>query len=163
MTDTTIETLADNVTLIHAEQVHAFDAPSAQIAGDRDALTKRLIDLTLRKRELDAESRKVGEVIDQIERELLDAWIDAGRQSERIDGVTVYIAKRTWATAREGNRQAVVAALESLGMADMVTFNTQTLSAWFKERAEAGEEVPQTLAEVVSLEDRYSLNVRKGK
>lgn len=152
---TTIEPLAGNVTLLHAEQLEPFAQEQPSVA--------RYIELTLRKRDLDAESRRVGEQLDQIEAALLEQWIEEGRQSERINGVTVYISKRTWATAREGDRQAVVRALEALDMRDMVTFNTQTLSAWFKERAEAGQEVPATLAEVVNLEDRHSLNVRKGK
>lgn len=154
--------LPDNVTLIHAEAVRVFDVPNPQNDGDREAMTKRLIELTVRKRELDAESRKIGEVIDALESALLEQWIEAGRQSERIDGYTVYVGKRTWATPKDGDRHAVVEALEALGMADMVTYNTQTLSAWFKERAEAGQEVPQTLAEVVDLTDKFSLNVRKG-
>lgn len=152
---TTIEPLADTVTLIHAEQLEPFAPEPPSVA--------RYIELTLRKRDLDAESRRVGEQLDQIEAALLEQWIEEGRQSERINGVTVYISKRTWATAREGDRQAVVRTLEALDMRDMVTFNTQTLSAWFKEQAEAGQEVPATLAEVVNLEDRHSLNVRKGK
>ena len=152
---TTIEPIeGTNVTVIHAEQVAAF-APEVSV--------KRYIELTLRKRQLDAESRRIGEDLETLEAALLDRWIEEGRQSERIDGVTVYISKRTWATPREGNRQAVVDALEALGMRDMVTYNTQTLSAWFKEQAEVGQEVPETLTEVVSLEDRHSLNVRKGK
>lgn len=134
-----------------------------QVMRPEQATTARYIEMTIRKRELDAASRKLGEELDRMEAELLDQWIEAGRQSERLDGVTVYIAARTWATPKDGDRQAVVKALEALGMRDMVTYNTQTLSAWFKEQAEAEQEVPPTLAEVVSLETKHSLNVRKGK
>lgn len=160
---TSIEPLADNVTLIHAEAVRAFDAPTARDSGDRVAMTKRYIELTALKRSYAESLRTTQDALDKLEAALLEAWIEEGRQSERLDGYTVYISKRTWATAREGDRQAVVRALEALGMRDMVTYNTQTLSAWFKEQAEAEQEVPETLAEVVSLETKHSLNVRKGK
>ncbi len=152
-----------NVTVIHAEAVHAFDVPNPANDGERQAMTKRLIELTIRKRELDAEARKIGEVIDQIEAALLEQWIEAGRQSERLDGYTVYLSPKTWATPKDDNRHAVVEALETLGMADMVTYNTITLSAWFRERKELGEEVPPKLAEVVDLVTKHSLNVRKGR
>ena len=145
--------MTTNITPIHAERVFEPEP----------ATTARYIEMTIRKRELDAASRKLGEELDRMEAVLLDQWIEVGRQSERLDGVTVYIAARTWATPKDGDRAAVVKALEDLGMRDMVTYNTQTLSAWFKERATAEQEVPATLAEVVSLETKHSLNVRKGK
>lgn len=123
--------------------------------------TRQLIELTRRKRELDAESRKLAAEIDALEAELLEEWTEAGRSSETIDGYTAYLSSRDWATPRDGDRNRVVRALEALGMDDMVTYNTQTLSAWYKERAEAGEEVPPTLDECVELTTKWSINVRR--
>ena len=119
------------------------------------------IDLVQRKRDLDAQSRALGEQIDAIEEELLDDWTEAGRSSETVNGYTVYLAHRDWATPRDGDRGRVVAALEALGMRDMVTYNTNSLSSWWKERGEQGEEVPPILAEAVDLTTKWSLNVRK--
>lgn len=125
------------------------------------ATTRDYVSLTVQKRELDAASRKLAEQIEAIETELLDRWVEEGKSSETVDGYTVYLNVRQWARPKGGDRQAVVRALEALGMADMVTYNTQTLSGWYRERAEAGEEVPPTLAEVVDLSNEYGLNVRK--
>lgn len=119
------------------------------------------ISLVQQKRDLDAQSKALATEIDAIEAELLEQWTEAGRSSETVNGYTVYLAHRDWATPKDGDRGRVVAALEALGMRDMVTYNTQTLSSWWKERQEQGEEVPPTLAEVVDLTTRWSLNVRK--
>lgn len=121
------------------------------------------IDLVQQKRDLDARSRELGAEIEAIEAELLDDWTEAGRSSETVNGYTVYLSHRDWATPKDGDRGRVVAALEALGMRDMVTYNTITLSSWWKEQTEQGEEVPATLAEVIDLTTKWSLNVRKGK
>lgn len=123
--------------------------------------TRDYVRMTREKRELDAASRKLGEALAEMERQMLDAWVEDGRQSETVDGYTAYLSSRQWARPRDGDRSRVVSVLGALGMGDMVTYNTQSLSAWFKERESSGEEVPGTLAEVVDLSTEHSINVRK--
>lgn len=123
--------------------------------------TRDYVALTREKRELDAASRRLGEQLAEMERQMLEAWVEDGRSSESVDGYTAYLTSRTWARPKGDDRQGVVRALEALGMTEMVTYNTQTLSAWFAEQAKAGEEVPPTLAEAVSLTTDWSINVRK--
>lgn len=123
--------------------------------------TRDLVRLTRRKRELTAEAKRVGDEIDKIEAALIEQWQDEGKSSETVDGHTVYISGRQWASPKDGDRLRVVRALEALGMDDMVTYNTATLSGWFKEQQDAGEEVPSDLAEVVDLTTNWSINVRR--
>lgn len=99
--------------------------------------------------------------IDTITASILDRWADEGVDSMRVDGKTVSLRRQVY--ARVLDREHVAAALQEAGLGHLLTPNTNTLSAWLREKEEAQEPLPPSLEGIVGTYERFSLSVRNGR
>lgn len=122
---------------------------------------KRLLALNTEKDALEAQLKDVNAERERITQGILDRWSEDGTQSIKIDGKTVYLRRSIYAKVLD--REHVAAALRDAGLDFMLTPNTNTLSAWLREKEENGEPIPQSLDGVVGTYERFALGVRNGR
>ena len=115
---------------------------------------------------LDAERKELKRRLDHlnderaaIEEQILTLWEHEGTTRQTVDGVTIYLSSRTWWKPQD-SRHRVVAALEALGLHDIVTFNTQTLSSYCNELVREGGTIPPVLAETVQASETFQIKTR---
>jgi hypothetical protein len=154
-------------------------APAAESAtGDTERTTLgRIIDLTDRKRQLDSELRKIKAELEPLHAQMLNEFATRGETSARhaATGKLVYINRRTWARASDGDKAAAYDALVAAG-GDLAAFaergfNTHSLSAYFREQlkireaeghpvTDLNELVPDGLRGVIELTEDHTIGVR---
>lgn len=141
---------------------------------------KEFVALHERKRELDAELKKVSKQLDDLEEILVPQFITDGVQSMNVDGRTVYIQKEVYAGPLNG-RDEVIEALKSSDLGQYVAenYNAQSLKAYVREIAKEVELVcgreqqlydeqavlaalPPALAAAVKVSFVHSLRSRKA-
>jgi hypothetical protein len=139
-------------------------SPPAGIPLDR---LRRYRELRDAQKGSEAEAKALKDEADLIEAELIDAFTEAGTQAINIDGKTIYLHRSTFAQRKPGvDAEQVMAALVEAGAGDLIkeTVNSQTLSSWYRELADAAEEgrgtIPEPVAEVLELGERYSVRLR---
>lgn len=72
----------------------------------------------------------------------LDEFEELGVSSMSAKGKTLYIHRQIWAGTAEGQeKSAVIEELQSLGLNDFITFNTQALSGYVRETAKQHPEL----------------------
>lgn len=127
------------------------------------ATAKRFVELSAQKRRLEGELVGVKAELRALGEGLLQSMIEEGvpRLSvESSDGEgLVYMHEQTWAKPKDGDRHRLVRVLEALGMGDLVTYNSQSLSSYVRE-ALASESLPEPLREVLELDVRVQPRVR---
>jgi len=92
---------------------------------------------------------------------ILDRWTDDGVDSVKMDGKTIYVRRSIYAKVLD--REHVAEAMREAGLDSMLTPNTNTLSAWLREREDNGEPIPPALDGIVGTYERFSLSVRNGR
>ena len=97
--------------------------------------------------------------------ELLDNEIDS--LPIKMEGgrkMTIYLHRQKWAKAKEGDREAVVAALKEEGLTEFLSenYNTSTLSAFVREADRDGEELPERLTETLDIDIVTSIRGRSS-
>lgn len=114
---------------------------------------RRFVALENRKKELKAELEAVEAELTELDADLQPEFVEAGIQSVRCDGRTLYLHRQFWAGMVDGDRPRAVTALRTAGMDDYVfeTFNTQSLSAYVRERVKSGQEDGQLVEDVYML------------
>jgi len=142
-------------------------------------LVKRFIklDQAIKKKEGEVDTLKQEK--GPLEAELLRRFQEGGIASMKSTaGVTVYLRRDLWSGAVDGNKDALHAALKAEPeLRDMVkeSVNSQTFSAWVRERIEAhfGEDakkkavevlkeaLPIALQPVTAITEKYSLRATK--
>ncbi len=128
---------------------------------DNTALVARYVSLSDLERELKHKLDEVQKSKAELEPQILDYWIDNDIQSQKVNGVTLYPHRQVWAS-HGGDPQRAVAAMRAAGLDDMVTVNSQTLSAWVRERQANDEPLPPVVAEAILVTERVSLRTRRG-
>lgn len=136
--------MTDQVTAPAEEQPVSIHALAQLIEGLRDrAIAEdttlgQVVELTDLKRTLDAELKRVKDELKPLEEAMLDEFAERGESSARhaATGKLVYIRRQIWARAAE-DKAAACAALRAAGLDEFVaeSFNTQSLSAYFRELA----------------------------
>lgn len=117
------------------------------------------------KKELDAQVKELGAVIDRLDLALSDAMAEAECERFSRNGSTFYLNTRLYASPVAGKKEELFAALKENGYGSIVTetVNANTLSSFVKEQmAENDEEVPAWLAEKISTFEKVSVGIRKG-
>lgn len=126
----------------------------------------RLIEIDTQKRALEDQLKDLNAERSALEAELLDQWAEEGVQHVRQNGMTVYLHRQLWASVKPEERPRAVQAFEAAGLEDMLSVNTQTLSAWWRERADVEEQeeggIPETIKELVNVEERYAIRTRRS-
>jgi hypothetical protein len=123
----------------------------------------KLVELTIRKRELEAQVKEIAHEIAEVEESLLEQFGEAGISSVRAEGGTVSMSRQLWATCREGNYERACAALRAAGLDEFVQprFNANSLSAYFRELDREGKPIPAEIDGAIDLAERFSLRVTK--
>lgn len=114
--------------------------------------------------DLESRLKTVKESISQIEDNLLKEFEKDGISKATVDGLTIYIQRKLWASAKDGNYEATCAALRECGMAQYVQerFNTNSISAYVREAEKNGIEVPKALQDTLTVSEKFSLNTRRS-
>lgn len=128
---------------------------------DTDALHE-FVQVEKDRRELEAKLKSLKARKARLEEQLLTQFEQEGVQNMRVDGMTVFVHRQTWAN-HAGNPAALVEAMRAAGMDEMVktSVNTQTLSAWVRELESIEEEVPASIAPHISVSEKFSLRTNK--
>lgn len=94
----------------------------------------------------------------EVEERLLEQFASFEGQKVGLKGRTVYVHRQLWATAKNG-REAAAEALKEAGLDDLVApnFNTNTVSARFREWDKADEDPPPELAEAFDVYEKFSV------
>lgn len=100
--------------------------------------------------------------------EALERMIASGTQSVKTHGVTLYVHRQLWVGAKDGNHGRACVALEDAGLKEYVglRFNTNSLSAYFRERAkEEAWDTPEdllsgSLRDALTITDVYQVRSR---
>ncbi len=81
-----------------------------------------------------------------------------------IDGRTVYVERKLWAKAKDGDKPSVCKALKRCRLGDYVeeTFNTNSLSAYVRELDREGRQMPPSLVAVLDVSEVFKLRTRRS-
>lgn len=127
------------------------------------------------KTRLKAIESRLGELDESLTRQ----FIDDGIQSTRIDGRTVYLHRDIYASAKDGDKEAVIVALKACNLSQYVRedYNANSLKAFVREMVHEAEEkarlegrviddpataVPAQLAATINISTTFSVSSRKS-
>jgi hypothetical protein len=124
---------------------------------------KRFVALEERRRQLEAEIDTIKAEATELEERLLPQFEQSGMERVSIDGRTVYVERKLWAKAKDGDKPAVCKALNCrLGDYVEETFNTNSLSAYVRELDREGRTLPPSLAAVLDVSEVFKLRTRRS-
>lgn len=125
---------------------------------------KRFVALEERRRELEGEIDRIKAEATELESSLMPQFEQAGIERVSIDGRTVFIERRLWASAKNGDKLAVCKALKRARLSEFVqeSFNSQSLSALVREWDREGRPVPPSLREVLEVSEVFKLRTRRS-
>ena len=129
---------------------------------------RRCAELIARKRAVENELRSIKDEINELEPSLIQELIED--QVDRLpikvgdDRVTLYIHRQLWVRPKDGDKDAVIQTLKRCGLSDFVSegYNTNSLSAYVRERIGNGQPLQPTLAEVVRVDESVSIRGRRS-
>ena len=134
--------------------------------SEQEALPARLrawVKLTEEKRELEADLRKVQDVLSAMEPLLVEDMALAGMKSASVDGYTCYTAREFTAGIRpDADKSAVFRSWAATGREQFLMLSWSSLRSFVRELQEAGEPLPADLAAVVEVGEQFRLRTRKG-
>ena len=115
----------------------------------------------------EAEAKAYKDEADQLERELVEAFADAGVQNVNVDGKTVYLHRSVYAQRKPGvTTDDVKQALRDAGVGELVTetVNSNTLSAYVRELTEDDDApgLPPAVAAVLEPGERFGVRIIAG-
>jgi len=125
---------------------------------------KRFVALEERRRQLEAEVDTLKAEAAELEQRLLPQFEQEGFEKITVDGRTVYVERRLWAKAKDGDKAAVCKALKRARLGDYVeeTFNTNSLSAYVRELDREDRALPPSLREVLEVSEVFKLRTRRS-
>ena len=132
-------------------------------------IIRRFAELTAEKKKAQERLRAIKDEMGGIEPALLQELIE--NQVDRLpvttddgDRITVFIHKQAWARPVDGDKEAVVRTLKKCGMSDFVqeTYNTNSLSAYVRERLANGQELQPTLSKVIRVDEVTSIRGKRS-
>ena len=125
---------------------------------------KRFVALEERRRQLETEIDTVKAEAAQLEELLLPEFERNGLEKVSIDGCTVYLERKLWAKAKDGDKAAVCKVLKRARLGDFVeeTFNTNSLSAYVRELDREEKPLPPSLREVLEISEVFKLRTRRN-
>ena len=99
------------------------------------------------------------------EQKLRTMFEEDGVSSVRAtDGRLVFLHRQLWARAKDGDKDAVIHALEESGLTEFITttFNTNTISGYVREQSKLDVPLPESLAASLQVDEVFQLRVRKS-
>jgi hypothetical protein len=125
---------------------------------------KRFVALEERRRQLETEVDSIKTEAAELESRLLPQFEQSGTERIAIDGRTVYVERKLWAKAKDGDKAAVCKALRRARLGDYVeeTFNTNSLSAYVRELDREERPLPSSLRDVLEVSEVFKLRTRRS-
>lgn len=125
---------------------------------------KRFVALEERRRQLETEVDSIKAEAAELEGLLLPQFEQSGMERVAIDGRTVYVERKLWAKAKDGDKPSVCKALKRCRLGDYVeeTFNTNSLSAYVRELDREGRQMPPSLIAVLEVSEVFKLRTRRS-
>jgi len=125
---------------------------------------KRFVALEERRKQLEAEVETIKAESSELEVRLLPQFEQSGTERIAIDGRTVYVERKLWAKAKDGDKPSVCKALKRCRLGDYVeeTFNTNSLSAFVRELDREGKQLSPALAAVLEISEIFKLRTRRS-
>lgn len=128
-------------------------------------MLREFAQLAREKGELKDRLSEVEKALDAMQMPLQEHFLSAGMQNARIDGMTLYVRRQTWARLAEGiDMPQACVALKAAGLDEFVreAFNMQTLSSYVRELQRDDKELPKSLADFISVTDDVSIQARRS-
>jgi len=140
------------------------DADVALTVMTTEEKVARFVALEKRKRDLDRELREVKGELATLEVDLLDWFERNGVKNMGVQGMLVYVHQQLWAAPADGDYERACLALRAAGLDDFVReqFNIHQVSAWVRERAKAGEELPPSFTGNIDVREQFTLRARRA-
>jgi hypothetical protein len=121
--------------------------------------------LVSEKKRLEVKLRQVKEWIAEAQEPLLEYLAENGLRSIKTDdGRTTYIHRAVYVGAKETDYDRACAAFEAAGLGEFVQqrFNSNTVSAWYREATADGSKIPAELEAVLDVTERITLRVKNS-
>lgn len=141
---------------------------------------QQLVSAHKRKKGLEAELKEVGQEIAALSEVCLNRFIEEGTQSMRVDGRTVYLYRQIFPSIADGySRQDVKHALETLGLDDLISYNSASLGSYVRElvnavpdffnnegslvatEAQIMEAFPDPIKDILRVSEKIDIRVKK--
>lgn len=124
---------------------------------------RRWVELTDKKRQLEADLRPIADELSAMEEPLIEAMTSAGIQSIQIDGMSVFKQREFYARIKEGlEKQDVFDRLRAEGLSNCIQLGHQTLRGMAREWMEGDAEPPKVVTECLDIVDNFRLRARKA-
>lgn len=129
---------------------------------------KELLKLVDEKKEIEDQLAEKKKEIRKLETEIIAQWAEWGLSKVTVEGRTIWLDRKIWASAG-GDTEGAVAALEAAGETELVkkTINRNSLSAWVREFAgpldspeEISAKLPKGLGQSIKVTETHNLRVR---
>ena len=119
-----------------------------QLNDEIKELKQRQIELTLSK--------------DELQDEIFTEMEESGISNMKMDGRTIYLHKQTW--VRANDKTEACAYMKEHGLEDYVKedFNTNSLSAYYREMEKSDEPLPDGFDKVFNVNPTFSVRVLKS-
>jgi hypothetical protein len=140
---------------------------------------KEFVALEDEKADIKARLRAIESRLGELDESLTKQFLDDGIQSTRIDGRTVYLHRDIYASAKDGDKEAVVAALKACDLGQYVKedYNANSLKAYVREMVREAEDraraegrviddpakaLPEHLAATLNISTVFSVSSRRS-
>jgi hypothetical protein len=125
---------------------------------------KRFVALEARRKELEQEIDTIKAEAAELEQSLMPEFEQEGVDRISVDGRTVYVERKLWAKAKNGDKQAVCTALKRARLGDFVqlSYNSNSLSGFIRELDREGRAMSPGLAKVLEVSEVFKLRTRRS-
>ena len=130
---------------------------------------KRFAGLTASKKRCEEELRAIKDEMSSLEpavlSELLENQVDrVPMTTDEGDRITLFIHRQAWARPVDGDKDLVVKTLKRCGLSDLVSesYNTNSLSAYIRERLANGHDLQPTLKAVIRVDEVTSIRGKRS-
>jgi hypothetical protein len=140
---------------------------------------KEFVKLEQEKADIKLRLKNIESRLGELDESLTRQFIEDGIQSTRIDGRTVYLHRDLFASAKDGDKEAVVVALKACNLGQYVKedYNANSLKAYVREMVREAEEqariegrviedpakaLPEHLAVTLNISTVFSVSSRRS-
>lgn len=125
---------------------------------------RRFVEIEEIRKSLESQIEQLKAEAAQLESLILTDFEHDGVDRVTLDGKTIFIERRLWASAKNGDKQALCKALKRARLSEFVqeTFNSQSLSALVREWDREGRPIPPSLREVLEVSEVFKLRTRRS-
>lgn len=125
----------------------------------------RFVELHKEKRDLESKLKRVDNELGGLEPILREQFANAGIQNMNMNGLCTYVNRSVYPKYRDGmERGDVIEALKADGLSDILKedYNSQTFNALIRDIESSGRGLPENLAMVVEISEKFELRTRKA-